>query len=595
MDSTGARRTLEEYGAKRWRVAPLAAEAQELAEALGIAPLVAQVLCRRGFTDETAARAFLTPKLKALSDPKDLFGCERAALRLVEAVRAGDTVAIYGDYDVDGVTASAILYHVLKRAQPDAKVLRYVPHRIDEGYGLNAEAITMLADAGARVIVSVDCGITALEPAEVAAARGVDLIITDHHEARHDGVLPVAHALVHPDLPPHSDGAPQFKDLCGAGVAYKLAWQFARVWSGSERVTDELRDMLLDLLSLAALGTIADVVPLIEENRVIASLGLRHIKGTQITGLNALIDAASLRSETIDSYHVGFVIGPRLNACGRMGHAKKAVSLLTDATAEDSKRISQELNAVNERRRATEHGIFEEARRMVVEAGYDRDEVRAIVLGSEGWHPGVIGIVCSRLVDVFRRPTVLVTLSDDTASGSARSIDGFDLMEAFEACSEHLKSYGGHTMAAGLKLERQSLDTFRNAMIDYAGTHLTPEDLKPSIDIDADVELQTLTLEACLQLEGLAPFGRANPAPTVSISGVTVAQEAKSMGRDGRHLTVMITQGGQRVRCIAWRMGELAPELKVDLKLDVVGVPKINRYRGRTTVELELKDLKISS
>lgn len=595
MDTTGPGLTLGEQGAKRWQVAPLAPEASSLAASLGIAPLVAQVLCRRGFTDEGAAQSFLTPKLKALSDPKGLFGCERAALRLVEAIRADETVAIYGDYDVDGVTATAILYHALKRAAPSATVLRYVPHRIDEGYGLNAEAITMLADAGAKVIVSVDCGITALEPAEVAEKRGVDLIITDHHEARPDGVLPVAHALVHPDLPHHSDEPPRFKDLCGAGVAYKLAWQFARAWSGSDRVTDELRSVLLDVLPLAALGTIADVVPLIEENRVIASHGLRHIKRTENAGLNALIDSASLRGETIDSYHVGFVIGPRLNACGRMGHAKKAVSLLTDATAEDAKRIAQELNTVNEQRRTTERDIFEQARQMVVEAGYDREEVRAIVLGSEGWHPGVVGIVCSRLVDVFGRPTVLVTLSDDTASGSARSIDGFDLMGAFEACSEHLKSYGGHTMAAGLKLERQNLDTFRNAMIDYAGSHLTPEDLKPSIDIDAEIELETLTLEACLQLEQLAPFGRANPAPIVSISGVTVAHEAKSMGRDGRHLTVMITQGGQRVRCIAWRMGELAPELKSDLKLDVVGVPRVNRFRGRTTVELEIKDLKISS
>ncbi|MDH3583345.1 MAG: single-stranded-DNA-specific exonuclease RecJ, partial [Phycisphaerae bacterium] len=449
---------------KRWRIAAPDPRADELARRLRIGPLTAQVLCRRDITEEPAAQAFLAPSLNQLHDPVRLPGAKRAADRLVEAVRGQQKIVIYGDYDVDGISASAILYHVIKAADPATDVRCYVPHRLEEGYGLNGEAIGTLASEGTELIVSVDCGITATGPADLAREKGMDLIITDHHEM--DAELPAAHTLVHPRLPagtnPNDPTDPYpFADLCGAGVAYKLAWQFARAWCGSDQVTQTFRQTLVNLLPLAALGTIADVVPLQDENRALAVFGLRHIQDTPWVGLNALIDAAALRGEAVSCYHVGFVLGPRLNACGRMGHARQAVQLLTDVGAEEAAEIAAFLNSENEDRRATERQIVEEAAEMVEARGYEQDEVRAIVLGHEDWHPGVVGIVCSRLVERFGRPTVLLNTAGQIAQGSARSIDAFNIHQALVACNRHLNSFGGHAMAAGLKLPVERIDAFR--------------------------------------------------------------------------------------------------------------------------------------
>ena len=572
---------------KRWHVAPPQRAAGALARELGVPPLVAQVLCRRGLDRAELARGFLEPRLTGLHDPRQLAGCAEAAERLVAALRAGESVAVYGDYDVDGITATAIIYHVLKAAEPSAEVLRYVPHRVDDGYGLKAAAIEQLADEGARVIVSVDCGITALEPAAAAAARGVDLIVTDHHELDPGGELPRALALVHPGL----SGYP-FRGLCGAGVAYKLAWQVARTWSGSDRVGEQLRATLLDLLPLAALGTIADVVPLLDENRVIATCGLQRLKATRLVGLNALIDATRLRDEQIESSHVGFVIGPRLNACGRMGHARDAVDLLTLVDREAAEQIAAGLESVNNHRRSVERVIFEQAKQMVAARGDDRDEVRAIVLAHQGWHPGVIGVVCSRLVDSFGRPTVLLNIGDELATGSARSVDGFDIMEGFTACSEMLETFGGHAMAAGLSLRPERIDDFRAALDHFAAERLEPEDLTPKVDVDAEVSLGEVSLPVCRQLGRLAPFGRSNPAPMVLIRDVTLRAPPRRMGQEQRHLSLMIEQDGRTLRCVGWRLGPLAEQLAPGMRLDIVGELRINRFRGQTSVELDLSDLR---
>ena len=578
---------------KRWRlVEPV--EVDRLARALRVDPLVAQLLASRGVDDADAARVFLDPKLTHLHDPAKLAGCARAAERLVEAVRGGEPIAIYGDYDVDGVTATAILFHIIRAADPNADVRRYVPHRIDEGYGLNPDAVAQLADEGARVIISVDCGITAVGPAAIAKEHGVDLIITDHHEPNADGSMPDAYATVHPALDCEATGEPYpWRDLCGAGVAYKIAWQFARTWCGSDRVTEKFRDTLIDLLSLAALGTVADVVPLVDENRAITIFGLRRIKQTPLVGLNALIDASRLRDEKIDSYHVGFVLGPRLNACGRMGHAKEAVDLLTDAPPPEAEAIAETLTGINDERRATERKIFEQAVALVDSNGYDSDECRAIVLGDDDWHPGVVGIVCSRLVEKFGRPTVLVNTSGDQAGGSARSIDGFSIVDAFTACAEHLDRYGGHAMAAGLKLPTKNLDAFRDAMIAYAAQLLEPEDLVPLLNIDAEVGLDAITVGVGEQLERLAPFGRSNPAPVVLIRNANLKQAATTMGKEARHLCMNIEQDGRWLRCIAWNMGELAAKLPAGTRIDLAGQLKLNRYRGRVSVEMVIDDLRI--
>ncbi len=643
---------------KRWQIADIHEEAGRLAEDVKLSLLTAQVLCRRGVTDKGVAERFLNPTLGDLHDPADLPGAERASTRLLQAVVNREPIVIYGDYDVDGVTATAILFHMLKTADEDADVRRYVPHRLEEGYGLNGEAIEKLAADGARVIVSVDCGITAVEPAEAAKRAGVDLIITDHHELPPDGVLPDAYAIVHPRIPRNLDegantsgggvsgwgrsgyqsveesgyespeeafaagdggsdddegsaGAPveelevgevggaeeggyPFGELCGAGVAYKLAWQFARTWCGSDRVTKTYKKLLVDLLPYAALGTIADIVPLVDENRVITVFGLQHIKKTPFAGLNALIDTSRLRDEKIDSYHVGFVLGPRLNACGRMGHAKRAIRLLTDVPHREAVGIAQFLNQENADRRQTQLDIFEEAMEKVVELGYDDDDVRAIVLDDEEWHPGVVGIVCSRLVETFGRPAILINTGGEQAKGSARSIAGFNMHDALTACDTHLDSYGGHAMAAGLTVSPEKVGAFREEMLSYAKERLEPDDLVLVLEVDAEVRLGDLTLEKVQELFRLQPFGRSNPTPLVVVKGVRLDRGAESMGQNGKHMSMYVTQDGVTMRCLGWNMGEMVETLVGGKEIDLVGELSVNTFKGNTTVELVVKDVRFA-
>ena len=584
----------------------------QLAAALSCSPLIARLLANRHITDTQAGKQFLAPALSQLADPRKLNDCEKAAQRIVDAIRAGQRIVIYGDYDVDGVTATAILFHTLKAANPDTDVRRYIPHRIDEGYGLNTHAIESLINDGAQLIISVDCGITAVEPAAVAKSRDIDLIITDHHAPAPGNQLPDAFALIHPALRDAGCGMPlnetdasstanrkpqtanSSSDLCGAGVAYKLAWQIARCWCGSERVSETFKQLLVDLLSLAALGTIADVVPLIGENRVIAHHGLGRIKRTPFEGLNALIDHSRLRDEKIDAYHVGFVLGPRLNACGRMGHAKSACKLLTTAQGVEASQIAALLQEANNSRQATERDIFNSACRMVEQNGYDRDDVRIIVLADPAWHAGVVGIVCSRLVNQYGRPAILLNSMNGIAHGSGRSIDGFDLHAALAACGEHLHTFGGHAMAAGMKLATENIENFRGAMIAYAADRLSVEDLTPTLAWDAEAMLHELTVPVVSQLRQMEPFGRGNPSPAVLVRGAKVSQEPRTVGKTGQHLTLVLQQDGQTMRGIAWRMGRLVGQMRVGMELDLIARPKLNEWNGRVNSELEILDLRVA-
>lgn len=592
----------------------------------GLHPLVDRLLRARGVTDADQARAFLKPSLKHLHDPATLPGCARAAQRLKQAVESGQPIVIYGDYDVDGVTASAILYHTLSQA--GAQVSTYVPHRLDEGYGLNAEAIRAISDFRFQIsdsenasalsnesisnlksqianqkplIVSVDCGITATEPAKVAREHGVDLIITDHHEFDTDN-LPDAYALVHPGL---SDPEPQTPDpgpyenreLCGAGVAYKLAWQFALSYCGCEqggRLPDAYRALMLDLLAFAALGTVADVMPLVGENRAITAFGLQRISHTRFEGLNALIDASNLRSEKIDSYHIGFVLGPRLNACGRMGHAREAVELLTTATGERAKELAEELHHANEDRKATEREIVDQATQMVHDAGYDRDDTRAIVLAHEDWHPGVVGIVASRLVERFCRPVVLLCIDPSTgeAKGSARSVEAVNLHEAIRDCDKHLTRFGGHAMAAGLSLPLEHLDAFRGALVQAVNARLAAEQMVQHVRVDTDTALDDCNLDLFRLLQALAPFGRGNPKPRLLLERLTLERPAKPMGSMGRHLSLQLRGSGRSIRAVGWGMGDRAEQLPAGVCVDVVFQPAINEWRGNRSAELHLVDLR---
>lgn len=555
------------------------------------ASLVNRVLAARGLTDPAAAAKFLEPSLLQLHDPSLIPDLDRAAERIMAAAKAGEPVVIFGDYDVDGITATAILYHMLRAVAPGCPVRTYVPHRIEEGYGLNSAALIQLAAEGARVVVTVDCGVTAVEPALAAREAGLDLIITDHHNPpRSLEALPPAYAVVHPRRP---DSAYPFGDLSGAGVAYKLAWRLATLRCGSQRVTEDLRRLLVELLAFAALGAVADVVPLLGENRVIARYGLARIKHSPIVGLRALVEASGLGGDEINSEHAGFALGPRLNACGRMGHAREAVELLTTATAAEADVIARNLCRLNDQRRATERSVAEQAIQMAEAAGMTGPDRRAIILAHEDWHPGVLGIVCSRLVSRFSRPTILMQSREGSCHGSGRSIEGFSLHAALERCEGHLAAYGGHDMAAGLRVEGSRLDAFVDAFTDHANSLITPDQLTPSLGFDCDAALAELTPEAVHRLNLLAPFGMGNPRPRLRLTGLRLQRPPEPMGATGKHLAVFVQQGGRVMRLIAWNWGERRGQMPEGARVEAVVSPRINEWNGRVSVEPELEDLHV--
>ncbi len=568
----------------RWVVARPFERAEELARRLGTTPLVAQILANRGMTDVEAARGFMNPRLSDLHDPALLPGAQVAADRIARALRDGERTVIYGDYDVDGMTGVAILHACLKMLGAAADF--YVPHRLDEGYGVNAEAVKRIVADGAQLLITVDCGISAVEPLRAATEAGVDVIVTDHHSLPRE--LPDVTAIVHPRAP---QGAYPNADLSGAGVAFKLAWQLARAVCGRDRVDEAMRDFLLDATCLAALGTIADVVPLLGENRSLATFGLRGLPATKHPGLRALLEAAGLAGEKLDAYHVGFLLAPRLNACGRMGHARLAVELLTHASPERARSIAEYLNRQNAERQRVERAMAVEAAEMVVSRGLDDPDNRMIVLASDDWHGGVIGIVASRMVERFSRPTILVAFNGQGGQGSGRSIPGFDMREALAACSQHLKSFGGHAMAAGVRIERDQVEPFARALGEYARRHIPAERLAPSLAIDAETTLRALSYTAAGHVSRLAPFGEANPRPVVAVRNCRLIAAPRRMGRSGDTVSLLLGQDDSRIRSVGFGMGDLVDHLAGIHVVDVAGTPALNTFRGRTSVELQLKDV----
>ncbi len=563
--------------------------------------LVLRVLAGRGINEASDIDHLFNATLHDLHDATLLPGVVDAATRIVEAFTNDEAIAIYGDYDVDGLTASAILYHIFKLAKPDSPPRIYIPHRLEEGYGLNADALRTLKSEGVSVVVTVDCGITAIHEAEVAKEIGLDLIITDHHNPPAEAEpVPDAFALVHPRL---QGSQYPFGDLCGAGVAFKLAWHIAKLWCGSERVSDIFKSKLLECLALTAMGTIADIVPLVGENRVIAKYGLKMIRNTTIPGLNALIEVSGLKKDDIvDAEAVGFRLGPRLNAAGRMGHAKDAARLLTDADAEEASSIAQYLDSLNRERQNTERLTSEEAAQLAEDKGMTGDGKPAIVLADPGWHPGVVGIVCSRLVSRFGRPTILLQEQGDICRGSGRSIDGFMLHDALDACKAHLTTFGGHDMAAGLSLETKNLQAFTDAFTAWAGDHLDEALLTPGIEIDCESDICELDIGTIRSLMKLGPFGRMNPLPRLLIRNARVSTPPRLMGHGGKHLAIhlessnAISQGKtQGIRCIGWGlgMGSIGDRLTSGMLIDVVLEPRLSTWQGREKVEPLIQDIRV--
>lgn len=549
----------------------------------------------RGLGDLAQRTAFLNPDLKALHSPSLLPGVDRAADRLCRAIRDGESIIIYGDYDVDGITASAILFHAIRTLRPDARVATYVPHRIDEGYGLNAQALIGLAEKGAKVIVTVDCGITAKSQAAALAeaAPHVDLLITDHHNVPLENELPACHTLVHPRLP---GSTYPFGELCGAGVAYKLAWRMGTLWSGSDRVPAAYRTLLVELLALAGMGVIADIVPLVDENRVIAAHGLRRIRRSPLPGLQELVSQSGLDHAKVLAEDVGFKLGPRLNAVGRLGHAREALELFTTAPPPRAMEIAAELTRQNELRRAVERDITAAATEMAIQQGMTGPDTRAIVLCHNEWHPGVVGIVCSRLVDKFHRPTILLCDRDGICAGSGRSIDGFSLHSGLVACRQWLASFGGHDMAAGLKVLPEHVKAFQNAFIAHANGQLSAEQLCPTVLFDCEAGIEEVTLELARAIRQLEPFGRDNPPVRLMLRGVALDGRPQYMGADQQHLALHLGSGSGagRIRGVAWKKAEWGRDLPIGARLDLILQPKVNIWNGRESLEAEIVDLSLS-
>jgi single-stranded-DNA-specific exonuclease len=574
--------------AKRWRIHTHDADRiGALQGATGLPYVVAQLLVCRGVHDPDRARRFLDAKLSDLHDPERLPGCRMAAEQIHAAISQRRRIIVYGDYDVDGVTGTAILCHCLQML--GANVGYYIPSRADEGYGLHVDAVRRLAAEDAQWIVTVDCGIGSRDAAATARECHVELVITDHH---HPGAeLPQAAAVVHPRLP---GSEYPFADLSGSGVALKLAWALCQQASGAGKVAPAMRDFLVQAVGLAALGTVADVVPLVDENRVLVRHGLTSLKQRPSVGLAALLKVAGLDDKPqLDCEDIAFSLAPRLNAAGRLGQARLAVELLMTDRPDRAEELARYVDGLNATRQTLERSMSLSAAGQIKTA-FDPDNDAALVLADHGWHPGVLGIVAGRLAERHHRPTVLIAwdrLGIKPGVGSARSVPGFNLHAALEACRQHLLGCGGHAAAAGLTIEESAFPAFRAAFCEYVASQLAAGDQGPELHIDAEAPLSALTLQVVNQIERLAPFGHGNGRPLLCASGVKLADKPKPIGASGQHLALRLAQHDVTLRAVAFGGGDRAEEL-ADLSgpLDVVFRPVINTFRGRRSVEVHLVD-----
>jgi single-stranded-DNA-specific exonuclease len=526
-----------------WESLPCDEDAvSRLSTALHVSPVTARLLCIRGLDEPASAQRFLSPSLADLHDPMALADMGVAVERILGAIARKERIAIHGDYDVDGVTSTVILRRALELLGAD--VIHFIPERLRDGYGLQPAALDRLHADGVRLVISVDCGIRGVEAARHACALGLDLIVTDHHEP--DTELPQCLAVINPKR--HDCTYPD-KNLAGVGVALKLVQALC---AKTGKVS-----WLPAFVKVAALGTLADVVPLVGENRIIAKLGLEMLsKGPHKVGLRALLDASGLLNREIDSYQVGFVIAPRINAAGRMSTPDIAARLLLAADetmAAEAKELAEQLNVENLRRQEEEAAIVAQAKK-VVDTDLDVGSRTVIVVAGEGWHRGVIGIVASKLVDAFHRPAIVISIDGDVAHGSCRSIPSFNMLAALESCGEVMTKFGGHKQAAGLTIEVGRIRELRARVNDFADARLGPDDLRPRIWIDGAMTFRGLSSQVASELTALAPYGAGNPTPLFRASRVEIV-DGPRLVKD-RHLKMAFRQEGRIMRGIAWRASE---------------------------------------
>lgn len=579
--------------AKQWRFRGFDGEAiQNLAKTAGIETVVAQLLYQRGILNPAYIQSFLEPKFSDLREPQELPNLMVAAERIYQAAVDKTPITIYGDYDADGMCGTAILYNCLRLL--DADVQYYIPNRLEDSYGLSIDALTKLQQRGRKLVVSVDCGISSVAEAAHCKAIGLELIITDHHTI--GPVLPDALALVHPALPGHDY---PFHGLCGGGVAFKLAWGICQIASQNKRVTTAQRMFLLEATGIAAIATVADVVPLLDENRNIVRSALRLLLQNAPIGLKAMLELKGLANKSILSAEdIAFTIAPRLNAAGRLGQAQLGVELLTTQDAVRARALAEYLERLNSDRESLERSVTLAASKQAKEV-FDLDNDHALVVHGAGWHLGVIGVVAGRLAEKFHRPVVVVGLDpvgQKPGVGSARSAGVVNLYDALQDCRDHLVTCGGHAAAAGLKVEEKNLPAFREAFVESVASRLGGVRPTPILDVDAEVTLKQISSLALLhRIERIAPFGSSNPRPIFVANRVRLAEPAKTMGGGDRHFSSRIEQHGTTMRAIAFGQSEWVEQMNQHNGLfDIAFRPSINEFNGMQRVELQLMDWRLS-
>ncbi|MFA4981821.1 MAG: single-stranded-DNA-specific exonuclease RecJ [Candidatus Omnitrophota bacterium] len=561
---------------KIWRIKdpdPLAQDC--LSSALNISKITAQLLANRGVTDAALASDFLRSSLSSCHDPFLLKDMDKAVYRIKKAIAGNEKMLVYGDYDVDGMTGVTILYSALKNL--GAIVDSYIPNRLEEGYGLNTNAIKRAHKDGVTLIITVDCGITSFKEIEHAGAINIDVIVTDHHEIV-ESRIPSAYAVVNPLQ--ESCSYP-FKHLAGVGIAYKLV----------KALYENTPFFAEDFLDLVSLGTVADIAPLIGENRTLTKYGLDELNRRGRVGLKALMDVSGLKDKDISSGHIGFMLGPRINAMGRIGSPQKALELLLSDDSSAAAKIAKIMDAENRSRQKIEAKILDEALSKV-EREVNFKYHRVIVLASEGWHSGVIGIVASRIADRFYRPTILISLDGKLGKGSGRSIDRFHLFEYLFRCREILSGFGGHEAACGITIEKDRIDDFRDRINEEVSKDVDENVFIPGLDIDIDIPLSMLSENVISEIESLSPFGPDNPRPVLASRGLVVKDGPRQIGKNGFKMWVT----DDNITCEAVSFGRNNLDMPAPgSKLDLAYIPAINDWQGVRSIQLELRDIQVQN
>ena len=557
---------------KKWQIYETDDEKiEELKEKYKLNDLLATILVNRGIDNEEKIRQFLEPTRQDFYDPYLMEDMEIAVERIVKAIENQEKVIIYGDYDVDGITSTTVLKKFLKDL--GLEVSYYIPNRLNEGYGLNNKAIEKIVNEGYSLMITVDCGISAIEEIDYANSLGLETIVTDHHEPGE--VLPKALAVVDNK---RKDSTYPFRDLAGVGVAFKLTQALGMKLELKE-------EAYLKYLDIVCVGTISDIVPLVDENRVITKLGLLLVRQTKNMGLKSIINSSGYNK--IDSNTISFGVAPRINACGRMGKAEEALELLLSTDIYEVNELTKKLNEHNRERQEIEKSIYESAVEKIEKNHLD--ENRTIVVGGEDWHHGVIGIVSSKITDMYFKPSILLSFEEDgTGKGSGRSIPGFDLHQALTKCQDTLEKFGGHSMAVGVTIKKENLEKFREEFEKVAAEEKT-ENIVPILNVDSKIDLNSVDKDVIESLKALEPFGEANKMPIFAFKNLRI-DSIRALS-EGKHLKLTLKEDNIIINAIGFNMGELAEEYRIGDKIDVAGVLEINTFNGVDNLQINIKDV----